>query len=72
MKQLQSVLEYVTYLGLIRMDEAEMYRSVGLSIAEPLWELLDQLDLVCYNGSSLEHHTDVYNKTSDEVVKDTL
>ena len=49
-----------------------MYRSVGLSIAEPLWELLDQLDLVCYNGSSLEHHTAVYNKTSDEVVKDTL
>ena len=49
-----------------------MYRSVGLSIAEPLWELLDQLDLVCYNGSSLEHHTAVYNKTSNDVVKDTL
>ena len=61
----QSGLEYLTFLGVMRIEEAEMYRSTVVGIAEPLWELLDSLSLVCYNGTSLVYHTDVYNKTSD-------
>ena len=44
-----------------------MYRSIVISYAAQLWSLLDSLELVCYDGSSLVYHTALYNKTSSNL-----
>ena len=54
----QSGLEYLALFGVLSNDDSEMYRSFVLGYAEPLWSLLANLDLVCYNGTSLVYHID--------------